>query len=153
MQVLHYDRASREGILTLGVSGILFDAEGRVFLTQRADNGQWCLPGGAVDAGERPDEACVREFFEETGLTVKVERLIGVYSNVDYLIVYPDGNKRHMISLHFAVSLIDGTAGLSDETTAYGFFTVEEIAALDLLPHHRIRISDSQEPHRDTLLR
>ena len=152
-QIIQGERISREGQVVLGVSGILFDDQGRIFLTRRADNGLWCLPGGAVDAGERPDEACVREFLEETCLHIRVDRLIGVYGNVDYLIIYPDGNRRHIISLHFAVSLVGGTPGLSDETTEWGYFTPQEIAALELLPHHHLRIADSFEPRAETLLR
>jgi 8-oxo-dGTP pyrophosphatase MutT (NUDIX family) len=42
----------------------------RLLLTKRSDNGQWCLPGGGIDPGERPAEAAEREVLEETGLTV-----------------------------------------------------------------------------------
>jgi len=42
--------------------------------------GKWVVPGGFVDVGETVTEAVVRETREETHLTVRVERLLNVYS-------------------------------------------------------------------------
>lgn len=40
---------------------------------------QWCFPGGHVDQGEQVREAAVREAEEETGITIELDRIIGVY--------------------------------------------------------------------------
>jgi ADP-ribose pyrophosphatase YjhB (NUDIX family) len=40
--------------------------------------GEWCLPGGFMELGETPETATLRELMEETGLTGKVEGLIGL---------------------------------------------------------------------------
>jgi ADP-ribose pyrophosphatase YjhB (NUDIX family) len=53
---------------------------GRVLLTQREDSEVWCLPGGAVEDGEALEQAAAREAFEETGLRVRLTRLVGMYS-------------------------------------------------------------------------
>src|SRR5215813_14125919 len=40
----------------------------------------WCLPGGFMESTEHPEESAMREVFEETGLNIEVERLLGAYS-------------------------------------------------------------------------
>ncbi len=40
---------------------------------------EWALPGGFLEAGERPEEGCLRELYEETALEGSVEELIGVF--------------------------------------------------------------------------
>jgi ADP-ribose pyrophosphatase YjhB (NUDIX family) len=112
-------------------------------LTRRADNGQWCLPGGMVTPGESVKEACEREVWEETFLKVRVLRLTGVYSNPDRLTVYPDGNKAFVIVLGFEVEKIGGELGISEETTDARFFPVPEAIEMDLFHGHAEQIRDA----------
>ena len=73
----------------MGCAAAVFDPTGeRILLVRRADSGRWCVPGGYMDAGEGVVEGCVREVWEETGLTVRVTRLIGVYTNPHVLLVH-----------------------------------------------------------------
>ena len=79
-----------------GTSGSIFDPAGKkLLLTRRTDNGAWGLPGGAMDAGESASEGCAREVLEETGLVVRINRLIGVYSSPDMVVEYPSGDRIH----------------------------------------------------------
>ena len=143
-RVVHGERIGAQGKLRLGVSAILLHESGaNVLLTQRSDNGQWCLPGGMLDPGESISETCEREMLEETGLVVRVKRLVGVYSNADLLTVYPDGNRSQVVVLCFEVERLDGQVALSDETTAIRFFPVEEAVGMDLFHGHAGHLRDA----------
>lgn len=63
--------------LHLSASGIVFD-EGKVFFIEHPYQKELLLPAGHVEEGENPKEAALREFHEETGLTVKNGRLIDI---------------------------------------------------------------------------
>ncbi len=69
-----------ESRITVGMFAIIFDGQGRVLLCHRRDHDLWNLPGGGLEAGETPWQGVIREAQEETGLTVEVDRLAGVYS-------------------------------------------------------------------------
>ena len=152
-QVLYGPRLSKQGKIRLGCSAAVFDEQRRVLLTRRADNGRWCLPGGRMESGESAAEACEREVFEETGLNVRVKRLVGVYSHTDQLVIYPDGKKAHIVALHFEAEIMGGELGLSDETTDFGYFTVAELEGLEMLGRHKERILDTLENHLEALIK
>ncbi len=58
---------------------VLDDTATEVILHQRADVRIWALPGGGLEPNETPAQAAVREFFEETGYQIAVERQVGAY--------------------------------------------------------------------------
>ncbi len=137
------ERIGKEARLAIGCSAIIFsENREKILLTRRTDNGRWCLPGGAMEPGECLTECCAREVEEETGLQVKVGRLIGIYSTPHRIIEYADGDRKQLVAHSFEAEVIGGELTLSDETTEYGYFTVEEIAKLDLMEHHHERIED-----------
>ena len=143
-QVLYGNRLGRQGQLRIGCSAVIFDeTRTKALLTRRADNGLWCIPGGAMESGESAAEACEREVLEETGLGVRVKRLVGVYSNPDQLIVYPDGNKVYIVVLGFEAEIINGELGLSNETTDAGFFSVKEMETMPMHGKHKQRVEDA----------
>ncbi len=143
-QVLYGERLGKEGQLRFGCSAVIFDeTRTKALLTRRTDNGLWCIPGGAMEAGESAAEACIREVWEETGLHVEVKRLIGIYSNPHQLVVYPDGNKVHIVVMSFEVEVVSGELGLSNETTEAGFFSVQEMEAMPMHGKHKERVEDA----------
>ncbi len=143
-KVIRGDRIGRSGVLRPGCSATIFDVSGeRVLLTRREDNGIWCLPGGGMDAGESAAEACAREVLEETGLVVRVGRLVGVYSTPHMIVEYAGGDRIQPLSLNFLAEPIGGELGLSDETTDVGYFTREEMKGMGVREHHIQRIDDA----------
>lgn len=153
-KIVYGERIGKLGQITLGCSAAIFDAtRQKLLLTRRTDNGRWCLPGGRMDAGENAAEACTREVLEETGLQVSIERLIGVYSNPNFIIEYADGERCHSVALHFEATPIAGTLSISEETTEYGYFYLNQIASMDVMEHHLERIQDTFTPQISAFIR
>ena len=50
-QIMYGPRIGKEGSIRVGCSAAIYDPDGRVPLTRRADNGQWCLPSGGLEPG------------------------------------------------------------------------------------------------------
>ena len=81
----------------------LFDAlkeddEGRLLLGQKLDSGQWGTVGGAVEPGESPRDAAVREAREETGLHVEVMNVVDVLGGADFGVTYANGDECSYVS-------------------------------------------------------
>ena len=143
-QQIFGDRIGKQSILTPACAAVIFDPQRRnVLLTRRSDNGRWCLPGGAMDPGESITECCAREVLEETGLIIRVGRLIGIYSNPHRIIEYADGNRRQGLNLLFEAKRIGGELLVTDETTEVGYFSTEQIKSMDVMEPSGQSIEDA----------
>jgi ADP-ribose pyrophosphatase YjhB (NUDIX family) len=135
------------------VSAVIFDARGRLLLQQRSDGGQWGLPGGSLEIGESVTDGVIREVREETGLTVTVRRLVGVYSEPRLQVVrYPDGNVWHYVNVCFECAARSGTLTTCDETLALRWVPLTRLPAT-LLANHRIRIRDARSRRTAAFIR
>jgi 8-oxo-dGTP diphosphatase len=147
MPISDYIRALREKIGTSlllypGVAGVVINAKGEVLLQRRSDNGQWGLPGGAIDPGEEPAEAVVREVWEETGVLVHPERISGVYSGPDFYVRYPNGDEAMIISVTFVCRPISGEPRVNDdESLEVRYFSANSLPPM--LERNRLRIQQS----------
>jgi 8-oxo-dGTP pyrophosphatase MutT (NUDIX family) len=145
--------ASRALGIRPSVSAVIFDRRGWLLLQQRADGGQWGLPGGSVEVGESVTQAIRREVEEETGLRVAVRRLVGVYSEPALQIVrYPDGAVWHYVNVCFECAVRGGALRPCDETLDLRYFPPTHLPAT-LLPHHRVRIRDARARRRAPFIR
>ena len=57
-------------------------------MIRRTDNGNWALPGGAIDLGESVAQAAARETLEEAGIECVVTGIVGIYSDPKHVILY-----------------------------------------------------------------
>lgn len=153
-QVLFGNRFAAKGKLRVGCCAVIFDRRrARALLTRRADNGRWCVPGGAMQPSESAAEACAREVLEETGLRVRVTRLVGVYSDPDQLVIYPDGEKVHFVILSFEAEVLSGDLGLSPETTEVGYFSIADMESMPMHGHHKQRVEDALLNQSEALIK
>jgi ADP-ribose pyrophosphatase YjhB (NUDIX family) len=154
MRIVTGDRIGRDAPLVAGSAAIIWDdRREKILLTRRSDNGRWCLPGGRMESGESASEACEREVLEETGLRVRVTRLIGIYTSPDFVIEYADGNRFQIVAMSFEATIIGGALTLTEETTEFGYFTPEQIKSMDLVEHHVQRIADAVQKRAAAFVR
>jgi ADP-ribose pyrophosphatase YjhB (NUDIX family) len=103
--------------------------DGRLLMVREAADGLWSLPGGWADVGDRPSEAVRREVEEETGLQVKVTKLLGVWDR--NLHGHPP-LPWHVYKLIFLCEEISGSLAISHESLDVGFFDVNNLPPLSL---------------------
>ncbi len=112
---------------------------GRLLLVRRGRppfQGSWCLPGGFCEWKETTEAACAREAEEETGLKVRVGRLLGVYSD-------PERDPRgHNVTVLYEARPVRGTAKGGDDAAEARWFTPRELARLDFAFDHREIIAE-----------
>ena len=141
--IVHGQRVCRRGRLAVGCSAAVLDPTGqKILLVRRADNSLWAVPGGYMDPGETFTEACAREVLEETGVRVRVGRLVAVYTSPNVLLEYPDGNSLQLVVLHFAAEPVGGELSTSAETTEAAYFSRATIEELDMNDFDRQRVND-----------
>ncbi|MFJ8067197.1 NUDIX hydrolase N-terminal domain-containing protein [Psychrobacillus sp. NPDC096426] len=107
----------------VGVNGVIFSEDRKMLLERRADDGTWGIIGGWCEAGESPQESLKREFIEETGLNVKVNELIDIFTRK------PGDFGQPHTSYHplFICEILDGTLKTSFESLEIGFFHFNEV--------------------------
>jgi len=77
VEFIHGERSASLAGWPVGCSAGILDPTGnKILLVRRVDNGRWAVPGGYMEPGESAAEASAREVLEETGLQVRVGRLI-----------------------------------------------------------------------------
>lgn len=108
-------------------AGVRVSKQDTLLLVQRAIEpwyGKWCLPAGFVEVDEDPEQAAIREAYEETGLSVKIKKLAGIYPyNND-----PRGNGLVVI---YEADIIGGNIQVNEEALQVGFYTSVEIQKME----------------------
>lgn len=125
------------------------DNRGRVLLIHKIDNDLWALPGGGHDIGESITDTAVREVREETGLDVRITRLVGTYTNPRHVMAYDNGEVRQQFSLCFAGEVVGGEVREDGvETKEVRWVEPGEVPSLNVHPSMRMRISHALDGSR-----
>lgn len=125
------------------VDCVVFDDRDRLLLIRRRHapfEGQFALPGGFVDYGERTEAAARRELMEETSLVATGLRLVGVYSD-------PARDPRgHTVGIAYLTTIEDGTPVAGDDAAEAEFRS--DWRELDLAFDHNEIVRDADEARR-----
>lgn len=121
----------------------LIERGGEYLLARRRDIGLWNLPGGGLEAGETVEDGLAREVLEEIGVTIRVVRLVGVYSKPQ---------KSEVVLTFLCKLATDREPTTSDEVSEVGWFHPDCLPD-DTLPKHRQRIADAALGQPEAILR
>ena len=88
----------------------------QVLLVKRSDNGRWTPVTGIVDPGEEPAVAAAREVTEETGVRVRVDRLVSTGAHPE--VVHANGDRAAYLDLTFACTWLEGEAHVADDESS-----------------------------------
>ena len=136
----HDPAAPAANSIVVAVTAFVLDADRRVLLIRRTDNGLWALPGGAQDIGETVTEAAARETWEESGVEIEVVGLVGIYSNPRHVIAFSDGEVRQQFSICLRGRAVGGSTRPSDESSDVDWFARDHLDALPMHPSMRLRV-------------
>jgi len=98
-------RVGHDLLFMPGVMALVFNDAGEILIARDRDSGRWHVIGGAMDPDEEPAASAVREVKEETGLDVRAERLVGVYSGPDAR--YANGDRTKYLTIAIACQTLD----------------------------------------------
>jgi ADP-ribose pyrophosphatase YjhB (NUDIX family) len=102
----------------MAVSALVFNEQGRVLLFKHTYRKlAWGIPAGGLEHGEQPQDAIVREFFEETGMTIEAQRLVLADSSQVF----------HHVSLVYLCKIIGGEFRESNEISEIRYFDVADL--------------------------
>jgi ADP-ribose pyrophosphatase YjhB (NUDIX family) len=134
------EHIGQEPLILPAAGALVRDDAGRVLLARRRDTGEWSLPGGAMELGERIDRTAVAEVREEVGLEVEPIRLIGVHSDPGCW-TYPHGDQIKVVSVLFEGRAIGGRLRPDGaEMVEARFFRPEELPPMG--EWHARRVGD-----------
>jgi ADP-ribose pyrophosphatase YjhB (NUDIX family) len=128
----------------VGAAAAVFDEAGRVLLVQRGRPprmGQWGLPGGMLELGERLADAAAREVSEECGVEIAIGGIAGVFEPVTY-----DEQGRieyHYVVIDFWARHVSGEPQPGDDAANVAWATMEEIDGYQLMPESRQVVMDA----------
>lgn len=96
-----------------------------------------------MEAGESITQCCIREVKEETGISIDIIRLTGVYSDPSHVVAYDDGEVRQAFSMCFLAQVNSGKLTTSSESLALRYVARGELQTMKVHPVTLIRVEDA----------
>ena len=150
----HDDPAAPEpNSLVPAVTVVVARADGAILLIRRTDNGNWALPGGAIEMRESVAGAAVRETEEETGVKCEATGLAGIYSDPRHVIHYTSNDEvRREFSIVATARPVAGQPTPSAESSEVRWVAPEDLPGYTMDSSMRKRVDDylhGTVPHID----
>jgi len=133
--------APRPNSIVLSTNVVVTNDAGEILLIRRSDNDNWALPGGAMDLGESLPAAAIRETFEETGVSVEITGLVGIYTDPKHVILYTSNNEaRQECAVVFTARPLGGALTRSSESSEVEWVAPAVVDGLAIDRSMRLRI-------------
>lgn len=123
-------RIGHDLLLLPGVTAVIRDGD-RILLARHVYSRTWSLVGGAVEPGEEPLEAVIREVREELDAEIEVTGIVGVYGGEPLMVTYPNGDRVGYVTTAYECVLRTPPTPDHVEVAEVGWFERSEIASLD----------------------
>jgi 8-oxo-dGTP pyrophosphatase MutT (NUDIX family) len=139
----YYDdpAAPKANSMVPSVNVVVANDAGEILMIQRSDNGNWAVPGGAIDLGESLTQAAARETREETGIECRITGIVGIYTDPKHIILYTsNGEARQEFSIVLTARPSGGHPTPSAESTEVRWLTPAEIQHQQMDGSMRLRI-------------
>jgi ADP-ribose pyrophosphatase YjhB (NUDIX family) len=146
--------APKANSLVPSVNAIVSNDQGEILLIRRTDNGNWSLPGGAMDLGESLGQAAIRETVEETGVETRLTGISGIYTDPRHVLEYTsDGEVRQEFSVVFTAVMTGGEPTPSSESSHVEWVDPSDLSDLPMHASMKKRIErflqGAAEPYWD----
>ncbi|MCK4761998.1 MAG: thiamine phosphate synthase [Candidatus Aminicenantes bacterium] len=119
---------------TPATAAVVINKQDEILLVKRnvdPQKGEWCLPGGFVEIDETPEQGCVRELREETGLDAETDRLVGVYLSLNPYY-------KSVLIIGFTMKNAAGRIEAGDDSDEAAYFKLERMPPLAFKTHRSI---------------
>jgi 8-oxo-dGTP pyrophosphatase MutT (NUDIX family) len=122
---------------------LVVNGDGEILMIRRTDNGNWALPGGAIEMTESVADAAIRETLEETGVQVEVTGLLGIYTDPGHVIHFTSNDEvRREFTVLLGARPVGGEPAVSDESSDVRWVRPDDLGDYKMGAAMRRRVDD-----------